>query len=72
MSAYATDKGKKIEAPDGWKMISEGIGVPHIHRYYIEGHGWSEPKRTISTMTPIYACVWGYMLAFAVPENLER
>lgn len=69
MHEYAIEKGKPIVAPAGWQMIPEGGRVPHVHRYYIEGHGWSDPKRTISTMTPIYARRWGYMMAFAVPEG---
>ena len=69
MKEYAIEKGKEISAPSGWTMIQEGGRIPHVHRYYMEGHGWSEPKRTISTMTPVYARRWGYMLAFAIPEG---
>ena len=70
MHEYAIEKGKKIEAPSGWKIIPEGGNIPHVHRYYMEGRGWSEATRTISTMTPIYARRWGYMMAFAVSESV--
>lgn len=67
-SRYGFDGDLEIRAPKGWRLLPEGADIPQVHRVYGGGSGWCEPRRCHSTMTPIYACVWGYMKAFAVPE----
>jgi hypothetical protein len=60
--------GREILAPSGWKLLPEGEAVPSFHREAKEDGTWCSPRRCRSTMTPLFACVSGYVRAFAVPE----
>lgn len=69
---YGLDhKGEPIMPPPGWRLLPEGEWVPHRHREFMRNgrdwSGWCAPRRQHSTMTPIYACVSGWVLAIAVP-----
>jgi hypothetical protein len=63
-----TKDGKPIIAPKGWKILPFREIVPEVHREYDKFAGWCFPRRCCGTMTPIYATVSGWVLAFAVPE----
>lgn len=67
-----TDDGIEIFPPAGWKLLKEGDHIPQVHREFIDYVGttmWNQPKRCRSTMTPMWAGVWGAVRAFAVPED---
>lgn len=75
-----TRDGKQVVPPEGWRILSEGETVPSVHREFIEGYDgrtntwsnwWCDPRRCRSTMTPHVACVWGWVIAFAVPKEIE-
>ena len=70
---YGVVDGKPIQAPEGWRILSEGSDIPQVHREY-NGMAklWCHPRRCHSTMTPFVAGVWGYAYAYAVPETEER
>jgi hypothetical protein len=59
------DNGDPIVAPDGWEIIPEGGEIPPEHREAAGEGLWCDPRRCHSTMTPMWACVWGYVRAFA-------
>lgn len=67
--------GSEIQPPKGWVILPEYTEVPHRHReFYFNERGrylWCEPRVTISTMTPIFAIVWGHVLVYAVPEDCD-
>lgn len=84
MSKYGIDpRGNAIIPPEGWRLLNEGEIIPAIHRQYFGGNffqdgsvcyhetKWSEPKRTKSTMTPMWASVSGLYIAYAVPIDTE-
>ena len=66
-------KGKELpETPKGWVIVPEGREIPKEHRECIEDYGtgrliWAGPRRCHSTETPLWACVWGGVRAFATP-----
>jgi len=72
---YGRDrKGKEIKPPKGYRLLNQGDPVPPIHveffggnEIYTYGIGW-QFREGRSTMTPIYADVWGLNLAYAVPD----
>lgn len=77
---YGYHRGNKIEIPVGWKLLPEGIEVPAVHRefhslwnsYMEDWTGqWASPRRCRSTMTPIYATIWGSVRAIAVPLDCD-
>lgn len=75
MYGHTTD-GTKVEAPKGWRILPEGTDVPQAHREYLEDYTdnrswWCDPRRCRSTMTAIYACIWGGVRAYAVPETIS-
>lgn len=62
-----TDLGLPIQAPGGWRLLGVGEAIPPVHRE-CDGEGrWLQPRRCISTMTPLVAGVSGFRRAFAVP-----
>ena len=80
MSRYGfADDGTEIVAPPGWDIIPEGGDIPQAHREFLQlcpyrgkpGQAlWASPRRCHSTMTPIYACVWGDVRAFAALKGM--
>jgi len=72
-----TSYGFEITAPEGWKLLPEGVDIPQAHRECIEDystnkHWWCDPRRCHSTMTPMKAMVWGGVRAFAVLEKKDE
>lgn len=63
-----TKEGDPIIAPKGWKILPFREIVPQVHREYDKLAGWCSPRQCRSTMTPIFASISGYVLAYAVPE----
>lgn len=71
-----TDEGIDIEAPEGWKVLPEGTPIPHVHREFINEpeiisgtSWWCSPRRERGTRTPITAQIYGYVRAYAVPDE---
>ena len=75
------DNGPAIIPPKGWKIIPEGYEVPNSpQREFIMVYDgrhrtwdgwWCDSRRGLTTMSPIWACVWGGVRAIAVPEDFD-
>lgn len=68
--------GQPLVMPAGWVLVPEGERVPHVHREFTvnpTSAGWTEtwcsPRRCRTTMTPIFASLWGHVTAFAAPAS---
>lgn len=80
IEGYAKEEdGSEIEIPKGYRLLPLGVEVPHIHMYcsktsdtkydWCSQYAWQGPTRTISTMTPIFAMISGWVRAYAVTEE---
>jgi len=67
---YAQFEGNNIKPPKGWKILEEGLEIPHVHVECIAGYEqkpvWAAPRRCHSTMTPFTARISGSVIAFAI------
>ncbi len=55
---------------NGWELVKIGDKIPQIHIALIKDvvddrFTWALPRRCRSTMTPLYARVWGNEIAYA-------
>ncbi len=67
---YGYDNGNPVIIPEGWELVKIGDKIPQIHRVLIKDVvddrlTWALPRRCRSTMTPLYARVWGNEIAYA-------
>ena len=71
---YAYNNGTPVTIPEGWELIGVGDAIPKVHRVLVKDMidgklTWVQPRRCHSTMTPIYARVWGNEIAYAKESN---
>lgn len=68
----ASGRTHRVTDPDGvWRILKEGEEIPHHYRAYHREYGWEYESWCHSTMTPIWACVWGKVIAYAVLLETE-
>jgi hypothetical protein len=81
VSIYGFDSlGRALKAPEGWEIVPEGERMVSGYLDYAidvsggEDHGWSPTwrPRTLNTMMPIFAKLWGNLRAFARPTPAHK
>lgn len=64
-----------IKPKKGWRIIPEGYQIPHKHMEYRrdlhddEKGWWCDERRCRGTMTALWACVWGDVIAYAAKDD---
>ena len=70
---YGYLNGVAIVPPNGYKLVPQGHEIPHRHRVLVwdgkERYTWAAERSCRSTMTPVWARVSGWDIAFACLES---